>query len=110
MSGDPDGHGIEAGAGEIADGVPISQWRDQGQGARPEGLGELQCPVVQDGDTPGGRKVGDMGDQRVETRPALGLEDTGDSQRVTGVGRQAVDGLGREGDELSGLERADSRL
>ena len=51
-----------------------------------------------------------MGDQRVEARPALGLEDPGDGQRIAGVGGQAIDGLGRKGDELSRLKREGGRL
>ncbi|WGM37936.1 hypothetical protein AMEJIAPC_00837 [Caulobacter sp. NIBR1757] len=51
-----------------------------------------------------------MGDQGVEARPALGFEDTGDGQRVGGVGGQAIDRLGREGDELTRLEGERGRL
>ena len=40
-----------------------------------------------------------MDDQRVEGRPALGGEDRRDRAVVAGVGAEAVDGLGREGDE-----------
>ena len=40
-----------------------------------------------------------VADQRVELRPSLGLEDGGDGAFVGGVAAQAVDGLGREGDQ-----------
>ena len=40
-----------------------------------------------------------MADQRIELRPALGLEDGGDGALVGGVAAQAIDGLGREGDQ-----------
>ena len=47
----------------------------------------------------------DMGDQRVEARPALGLEDGGDGGGIAGVGGEAVDRLGRQDDEAAGPER-----
>jgi len=40
-----------------------------------------------------------MGDQGIEARPALGLEDGRDRAWVGGVGGEAVDGLGRQNDE-----------
>ena len=46
-----------------------------------------------------------MGDQRVEARPALGLEDARDRARVGGVGAQAVDRLGRKRHELAAPQR-----
>ena len=42
-----------------------------------------------------------VADQRIELRPALGLEDRRDRALVGGVAAQAVDRLGREGDELA---------
>ena len=50
-----------------------------------------------------------MGDQRVEARPALGLEDAGDGRAIGGVAGQPVDGLGRDRDDLAGLEQASAR-
>ena len=47
-----------------------------------------------------------MHDERVEARPALRLEHRGDGAVVGRVGTQAVNGLGREGDELAGADRA----
>ena len=43
-------------------------------------------------------------DQRVERRPRLHLEDARDRARVEGVGAEAVDGLGGEGDEAAALQ------
>ena len=45
-----------------------------------------------------------MGDQRIERGPSLGGVELGDRRPVGGVGAQAVDGLGRKGDEAAGLE------
>ena len=42
-----------------------------------------------------------VGDQRIELRPSLGLEDLGDGAFVGGVAAQAVDRLGREGHQLA---------
>ena len=46
-----------------------------------------------------------MYDQRVETGPLLGGENLGDGVRIAGVGAQSVDGLGGEGDNISGGQR-----
>ncbi len=46
-----------------------------------------------------------MGDEGVEARPALGLEDGGYRARVRGVGGQAVDRLGRQQDKLARGQR-----
>ncbi len=42
-----------------------------------------------------------MGDQGIEARPALGLEDGGDGDGVSSVGGEAIDGLGRKDDEAA---------
>ena len=44
-------------------------------------------------------KAGDMGDQRIEGRAALGGIDRRHGGGVGGVRRQAVDGLGRQDDQ-----------
>ena len=54
---------------------------------------------VETGDLPRGREVADMGDQRIEGRPALGLVEPGDRGRIGGVRAEPVDGLGRERDQ-----------
>ena len=46
-----------------------------------------------------GGEIADMGDQRIEGRPALGLVEPGDRRRIGGVGAEAIDGLGRERDQ-----------
>src|SRR5262245_38911610 len=42
-----------------------------------------------------------MRDQRVEARPALGLENARNGSTVGCIGSQPVDGLGRNGDHLA---------
>ncbi len=49
-------------------------------------------------------KVGDVDDQRIEPRPALGGEDGGDRGRVGRVGGEAIDGLGRQRDDPARLQ------
>jgi hypothetical protein len=65
-------------------------------GAGPERGGQGQGAVVEGGDARGGLDVVDVGDQRVEARTALGLEDRRHGRGVRGVGAQAIDGLGRQ--------------
>ena len=47
-----------------------------------------------------------MGDQRIECGPALGLVKPRDRLAVGGVGAEAVNGLGRKGDQAAGREAA----
>ena len=46
-----------------------------------------------------------MHDQRIEAGPALGGEDRGDRAVIGGVAAQAIDRLGRKGDQLAGAQR-----
>ena len=50
----------------------------------------------------GGQEVGNMGDQRIERRPALGLIEPCHRGGVGGVGAEAVDRLGRKRDQPAG--------
>ena len=102
MTRDADGDAVQPGAGEIADPVAVPHRRHEGQGARPEGLGQGAGAGVEDGDRLGLHRVGDMGDQRIEARPALGFEDGGDGGGVPRVGGQTIDGFGRQDDEPAG--------
>ena len=52
-------------------------------------------------DPPGGLEIADMGDQRIEGGPALGLIEPRDRRGVGGVGAEAIDGLGREPDQAA---------
>ena len=47
-----------------------------------------------------------MDDQRIDGRPILGGEDSGNRVIVAGIGAQAIDRLGGEGDELAALSAA----
>ena len=48
-----------------------------------------------------GGEIADMGDQRIEGRPALGLVEPRDGGRVGGIGAEPIDGLGRERDQAA---------
>jgi hypothetical protein len=105
MGGHAHRHGVEARPRQIADRVRLADGRDQGQGTRPELLGQSQRPLVEDGDPARRLDVGDMGDQRVEPWPALGLEDGGYGLGIRRVGGQAVDRFGRQDDEAALAKR-----
>ena len=90
--------------------APPAQRQHQRQRARPEGFGELLATA--------GRKrrsrsamaiAGDMRDQRIEARPAFRLEDARDGLAVGRVAGEAVDGLGRDRDDLDRLRAAPMR-
>ena len=51
------------------------------------------------------REIGDVHDQRVEARPALGLVDSGDGSGIGRVRRKPVDGLGRHSDRVAGEDQ-----
>ena len=60
-------------------------------------------------DLPCGGDIADMGDQRIEGRPALGLVEPGDRGRIGRIGAEAIDGLGRERDQPAFGQNARSR-
>ena len=82
----------------------------QRQRAGPEGLGQSCREGIEAGDAVGHGAIGDMGDQRVEARPALGLENTRHGDAVGGIASQAVNRLGRDGDDVAGLKQRQSPL
>ena len=101
---------VEAGGDQRMDGRARCERQHQRQRARPERLGKLSRQRIEDGDPLGHRQRRDMGDQRIEARPALGLEDAGDGLAIGGVAGKAVDGLGRDGDDVAGLEQRQRAL
>ena len=96
-----EGDGREAGAGQFGDGAVGAARRDQRERARPEAIGQRAGVRVQMRVPLRVVQAEHMGDQRIETRAALGLEDARHSDGVRGVGAEAVDGLGRERDETA---------
>ena len=49
-------------------------------------------------------RIGDVDDQRVIRRPAFGPEDLCDRRIIVGTRSQAVDSLGRKGDQFAGCQ------
>ena len=68
---------------------------------RPERLGQRARGRIEHRDPLGRGQIGDMNDQRVEARPALGGVDTRDRRRIGGVGGEAVDRFGGDRDHLA---------
>jgi hypothetical protein len=99
-------HGVEARSRQVADRRLVGHGQHQGQWARPEPGGQPLGPLVEAGDPPGGGDVGHMGDQGVEARPALGRVDRRHGAGVGGVGRQAIDRLGRQDDQAAAFQRS----
>jgi hypothetical protein len=84
---------------------------DQGQRAGPEGFrefpgdaGNVPRPAVEIAVSR------QMDDQRVIGRPPLGRKDPGDGGRVGGVGAEAIDRLGRKGDQFAALRHDRGRF
>ncbi len=102
-------HRIEPGGGKRVNGAVAFQRQDQRQRPRPEARRELSRQGIEGRMPLGHGHVGHMGDQRIEARPALDLVDAGDRLRLGGVGGQAIDGFGRNGDGLAAREHVDCR-
>jgi hypothetical protein len=99
MSRHPHRNRIQACASQITDQLWRSDGRNKGQGSWPEGVGKLESALAEHSDGLGCREVCDMGDQGIETGPALGLIDRRHSQRVAGIGAQAIDRFGGQEDK-----------
>ncbi len=99
VGGKADRDGIEACGGEIGHGAVACLRQHQRQRARPERLGKRHRGRIEAGNLPRRADISDMGDQRIERRPVLGLVDPRDGRGIGGIGAKAIDGLGRERDQ-----------
>ena len=99
MGGHAQAEAVEAGAGEVGHRAGRCGRHDEGQRARPEGFREPPRGGVEQALGLGGLEARHMGDERVEARALLGLVDARHGFGPRRVGAEAVDGLGREGDE-----------
>ncbi len=109
MRGNPQADRRAAGADQGRQRAIARARQDQGQSTRPEPGREPLGRLVPVGERAGGLAIRDVDDQGVEARPALGREDRGDRALVGRDPAQAVDRLGREGDQaaaVKGLRRA----
>lgn len=109
MIGHPQPDGVLAAGDEVWNALVLLE--DQGERAGPEGpregdgvLGDFPRPGH---DLPG---VGQVHDQGVVRRAALGGEDLGDGVRVEGVGAEAVHRLGGQRDKLALAQQLDGAL
>ena len=110
MRGNPDRDRLEPGGGEIGHRAVVCLRQHQRQRPRPERFGKRGRLRVEARNPPGGLDIADMGDQRIERGPALGLIEPRDRGGIGGVGAEAIDGLGRERDQPAfGRERAPPR-
>lgn len=104
MTRNPDRNAVQTRPCQIADPGSIANRRDNGQRPGPKGLCQGACVIVEDSHGLGLYGVRDVGDQRIESRPALGFEYGGDRNGVAGVGGKAIDGFGRQDDQTAGGE------
>ena len=110
VGGNPDRDRLQPGGGEIGHRAVCCLRQHQRQRSRPECFGKRGRLRVETGNPPGGLDIPDMGDQRIERGPALGLVEMRDRGGIGGVGAEAIDGLGRERDQpAAGRERAPRR-
>ena len=99
MRGAANGDGLATGGDDVRDRVGLGQHERQRAG--PECPGQLSGGPWPGGDAALGHLDGiDVYDERVAGGSALGLEDAGDGSGRAGIGSQAVNGLGRQSDEL----------
>ncbi len=104
MRGDPDRDRFEPGGGEIGHRTIFCFGQHQRQRPRPECLGKRDRLLVEAGNPHSRPEIPDMGDQRIERGPALGLIKPRNRGWIGGVGAEAVDGLGRERDQPASRE------
>ena len=72
---------------------------DNRQGPGPEFLDKPVGARIEHAIAPGHRNPGDVANERIEARTALGREDAGDRLAVGRVGGEPIDGLGRQRDQ-----------
>ena len=98
-------HGRQAGHHQRRQAAIGPHRQHHGQRARPEAGGKLLGLGREIGQPPRHLHVGDMDDQRVEAGPPLGAVDARDRLGIGGIGRQAIDGFGGNGDGLAGADQ-----
>ena len=99
MRGNPNRDARQAGPGKFANRPARRGGRDDRQRPRPEGRGETQRQLRQNRLATRGFEIGDMRDQRIERGAVFGVVDPGDRPGLRRVGAEAIDGLGRKGDQ-----------
>ena len=95
MPGNPHRNGFQSGASQITDRSAIRDRQHECQRAWPESGSQSLSPIIEPCDASRHRKITDVGDERIESGPPLGLVDPGYRQRIRRIGRQAIDRFGR---------------
>ncbi len=106
MIGHAYGDGVETGGYELRELRALATLQDEGQRAGPELPGQAPRSGRHLGQLLSGGEARDMDDERVETGPALGLEDRSHGAAIGCIGAEAVDGLGRKRDEAAVTQEA----
>ena len=101
MAGHPESHGPQPGAHQLRQGRIGTARQHQCQGPGPEFVSQTQCRIGKYGVPLRFRQIGDMHDQGIETRAALGREDAGNGLAISGIRAQAVDRFGGKGDQFA---------
>ena len=104
--GHPHGDGVEPGRRQVGDRTVGGFGENERERSRPERGGEPRRVGIKTAERLRRLQIRDMGDERVEGRAAFGLVDPRDGAPVGRVGAEAVDGLGRKGDQAAGGEHA----
>ena len=97
---------VETGGRKVGDRAAVALRQHQRQRSRPERGGKPLGGVVETRQRARRRQIGDVRDQRIERRPALGGVEPRDRLAVGRVGAEPVDRLGRERDQPAGREAA----
>ena len=104
VTGNAHGDRVEAGGDQIGDRESRRFLEDQRQRPWPERLRQSFGHRREDGEFAGGIEIGHVGNQWVEARPALGLEDPRHRLRIGRIGAEPVNRLGRKRDEMPGRQ------
>ena len=99
-----DRDGGEAGGRKIGEAAVKAAAQHEGERAGPERRGQKLCGLRQAGERLRPGEVGHVDDQWIESRPSLGDEYLGGGARIAGIGAEAVDRLGREGDQFARMQ------
>ena len=101
---------VQSGGNQRVDAGAGPQRQDEGERPRPEFFGQQARQRIEDRDVVRHFDRADMGDQRVEARPAFRLEDARHRLPAGGVAGQPVYRLGRHGDDLAGGKQRQRRI
>ncbi len=94
-------HTVQPRTRQVTDGAVFRPRHHQGQGARPKSLGKLQGKRIEATFALSIGMIGNMGDQRIELRAALGGIKRRNGLGIGGIRAQSVDGFRGKSDKLA---------